>query len=1146
MTSEFVHLHNHSDYSLLDGAQRVEQLVNTIDDLNMDGVALTEHGNMFSTVPFYQKAQKAGINPIIGCETYVAVESRHNKKPQAGGGWGNNHLILLVQNQIGYKNLMKLVTAGYLEGFYYRPRIDMELLKEHSDGLVCLSGCLKGEIPEKMLNGDYEGARDAALRFSEIFSDRFYLEVQNHGIPEEEANIENMKKLAHDLSLPIVCTNDAHYSKKEHSEAHDIHICLGTGKDRNDPNRLRYATPEFYFKSQDEMHKLFKDVPGAIENTRKIAESIDFKINTGEYHLPNFPIPENEPNKDPDDYLRKLVVDGAKGLYEEMTPKVNHLIDHELGVIKNMGFAGYFLITADFVQYAKNNKIPVGPGRGSAAGSLVSYALGITDIDPIKHNLLFERFLNPDRISMPDIDIDFCIERRGEVIDYIKTQYGETSVSQIITFGSMKAKQVIRDVGRVMGYTFSEVDRLAKAIPDELGITLESAIKKSPEFRKMSENEYKELVEHSLVLEGMNRHASIHAAGVVIAPGDLTNYVPLYKSSSGDITTQYDMKGLEDLGLLKMDFLGLRNLTVINKALELIELKGEKVQIDKVSMEEPEVYKLFANGLTIGVFQFESSGMREFLKKLQPTVIGDLIAMNALYRPGPMNNIDNFISRKQGNKKIEYPHPSLVPILEETYGIIVYQEQVMQIAHDIAGFSLSEADIMRRAMGKKDKKLMDELSVKFVSGAQEKNITKKKAEEIYALIEKFAQYGFNKSHSTAYAYIAYQTAWLKTFHAAEFMSANLTSEMSTIERVVTLINECKKLKIEVKSPDVNVSYTQFAPIDKSTISYGLNAIKNVGEKALESIIENREEEGPFKSIFDFCSRIDQQKVNKRVLESLIKSGAMDSLSGSRAQNFDAIDTAIKYGQQLQNSGNKNQVDLFSVGDDKSSLIKTPELKEIEEWDEKKSLSFEKEVLGMYVSGHPLLEHADEIEEFTSVDFSDDLMLKKNEIVTVGGMVTKITKKYDRRNRAMAFFEMDCFGGTVEVIAFSDCFEKYENLIEEDAVIFINGKMADDTNFSDLKVMADKIVSVENAREYFSRKLIINLAAQNVSPDDIEDLYEFARRFPGDCNLLFHLSNPNPALSKPITVLAHNIKVSTDRNFVKQLRDKYGKENIRVE
>ncbi|MBA64765.1 MAG: DNA polymerase III subunit alpha [Candidatus Marinimicrobia bacterium] len=1146
MTSEFVHLHNHSDYSLLDGAQRVDQLVNTIDDLNMDSLALTEHGNMFSVVPFYKQAKNAGINPIIGCETYVAVGSRHDKKPATGGGWGNNHLILLVQNQTGYQNLMKLVTAGYLEGFYYRPRIDMALLEKYSDGLICLSGCLKGEIPEKMLNGDYEGAKNAALKFSEIFSDRFYLEVQNHGIPEEEANIINMKKLSEELSLPIVCTNDAHYSKREHSEAHDIHICLGTGKDRDDPNRLKYATPEFYFKTQDEMYKLFKDIPGAIENTRKIAESIDFKINTGSYHLPSFPIPEDGINSDPDEYLKTLVVSGAKNLYNDFTPDIDKQIDHELSVIKNMGFAGYFLITADFVQYAKTNGIPVGPGRGSAAGSLVSYALGITDIDPIKHNLLFERFLNPDRISMPDIDIDFCIERRGEVIDYIKKQYGERSVSQIITFGSMKAKQVIRDVGRVMGYTFSEVDRLAKAIPDELNITLDSAIKKSPEFRKMSENEFKELVDHSLVLEGMNRHASIHAAGVVIAPGDLTEFVPLYKSSSGDITTQYDMKGLEDLGLLKMDFLGLRNLTVINKALALINAKGKKVEIEKVSMDEPEVYKLFSNGLTIGVFQFESSGMREYLKKLKPTAIGDLIAMNALYRPGPMNNIDNFIARKHGKKKIEYPHPSLVPILEETYGIIVYQEQVMQIAHDIAGFTLSEADIMRRAMGKKDKKLMDELSIKFVAGAQKNDISKRKAEQIYALIEKFAQYGFNKSHATAYAYIAYQTAWLKTFYAAEFMAANLTSEMSSIDRIVTLINECKKLNIEVRSPDINVSFTQFYPIDKKTISYGLNAIKNVGEKALESIIENREQEGDFKTVFEFCSRIDQQKVNKRVLESLIKSGSMDSISGTRSQNFDAIDIAIKYGQQLQNSADKDQVNLFSNGSEEDSLIKAPTLRIVDEWEEKKSLGFEKEVLGLYVSGHPLLEHSEDLEEFTSVDFSDSLLLKKNEIITVGGMVTKITKKYDRRNRAMAFFEMDCIGGHVEVIAFSDCFAMYENLIEEDSVIFVNGKMADDTNFSDLKVMAEKIVSIENAREHFSRKLVISFKSQDIKPEDIEDLYEFARKYPGDCNLIFLLPNPNPDISKPISVLAHNIKVSTNKIFIKQLRDQYGKENIRVE
>jgi len=1146
MTSEFVHLHNHSDYSLLDGAQRVNQLVNTIDDLNMDSLALTEHGNMFSVVPFYKQAKTTGIKPIIGCETYVAVGSRHNKKSVPGGGWGNNHLILLVQNQSGYQNLMKLVTAGYLEGFYYRPRIDMDLLEEYSEGLICLSGCLKGEIPEKMLKGDYKGAKNTALKFSEIFQDRFYLEVQNHGIPEEEINIENMKKLSKELSLPLVCTNDAHYSKREHSEAHDIHICLGTGKERDDPNRLKYATPEFYFKTQDEMYSLFKDVPGAIENTRKIAESIDFEINTGSYHLPNFPIPENENNGDPNEYLKSLVATGVNNLYNDITPELNQQINHELGVIKNMGFAGYFLITADFVQYAKNNGIPVGPGRGSAAGSLVSYALGITDIDPIKHNLLFERFLNPDRISMPDIDIDFCIERRGEVIDYIKSQYGETSVSQIITFGSMKAKQVIRDVGRVMGYTFSEVDRLAKAIPDELNITLDSAIKKSPEFRKMSENEYKELVDHSLVLEGMNRHASIHAAGVVIAPGELTDFVPLYKSSSGDITTQYDMKGLEDLGLLKMDFLGLRNLTVINKAIELIKLKGEQVEIEKVSMEEPGVYTLFSNGLTIGVFQFESSGMREYLKKLKPTAIGDLIAMNALYRPGPMNNIDNFIARKHGKKKIEYPHSSLVPILEETYGIIVYQEQVMQIAHDIAGFTLAEADIMRRAMGKKDKNLMDKLSLKFVEGAQKNEISKRKAQEIYTLIEKFAQYGFNKSHATAYAYIAYQTAWLKTFYPAEFMAANLTSEMSSIDRIVTLINECKKLNIEVKSPDINVSYTQFYPVDSSTISYGLNAIKNVGEKALESIIENRENEGSFETIFEFCSRIDQQKVNKRVLESLIKSGSMDSISGTRSQNFDAIDTAIRYGQQLQNTGNKNQVDLFSNGSEKNSLIKTPELRIVDDWEEKKSLVYEKEVLGLYVSGHPLLEHSEDLEEFTSIDFSDSLFLKKNDIITVGGMITKITKKYDRRNRAMAFFEMDCIGGHVEVIAFSDCFAQYENLIEENGVVFVKGKMADDTNFADLKVMADRIVSIENAREYFSRKLIISFNSQDMYPEDIEDLYEFARKYPGDCNLVFHLPNPKSGINKPIAVLAHNIKVSTNKNFIKQLRDKYGKENISVE
>jgi len=1144
MTSEFVHLHNHSDYSLLDGAQRIDQLVNTIDDLNMDSVALTEHGNMFSVVPYYKYAKNAGIKPIIGCEIYVATGSRFDKNHHPGGGWGNNHLILLAQNFTGYKNLMKLVTAGYLEGFYYRPRIDMELLRQYSEGLICMSACLKGEVPERMLNGDYEGAKNAALSFSEIFPDRYYLEIQNHGIPEEEANIQNMKKLSSELGLPLVCTNDAHYAKQDHWEAHDIHICLGTGKERSDPNRLRYATPEFYFKSQDDMYHLFKDFPGAIENTRKIADSIDLTLPIGESHLPNFPIPSASSTQDVDEYLKLLTEEGALSLYGDLSPDIKGRIDHELKVIKNMGFAGYFLITADFVKYAKDSNIPVGPGRGSAAGSIVSYALGITSIDPLKHNLLFERFLNPDRISMPDIDIDFCIERRGEVINYIKDQYGENSVTQIITFGKMKAKQVVRDVGRVMGYSFSDVDKIAKAIPNELNITLEKALEKNPELQKMAEGEYEELMNHSKVLEGMNRHASIHAAGVVIAPGELTDYVPLYKSSTDDITSQYDMKGLEDLGLLKMDFLGLRNLTVIDKTIKLIEKKGKEVDLEKLEFNNNDVYKLFSKGHTIGVFQFESSGMREYLKKLKPSVIEDLIAMNALYRPGPMQNIDDFISRKHGRKKIVYPHPLMEPILKETYGIIVYQEQVMQIAHEIAGFTLAEADIMRRAMGKKIKALMEDLAIKFVKGAENKGIKNKKAEEIFSLIEKFAQYGFNKSHSTAYAYVAYQTAWLKVHYPAEFMSANLTSEMASIDRIVVLINECKKMGIEVKTPDINISFEDFRPIDDKTISYGLNAIKNVGSKALETIISERVDNGSYSSIFDLCSRVDQQKVNKRVLESLTASGSLDSLEGNRAQNYEAVDEAVQYGQKMQTEKDKNQVDLFGLSDQESSLIKIPTLRELEDWSEKESLEKEMEVLGLYISGHPLLEHADDLEEFTTIAFDEGQTLSKNDNICVGGMVAKVVRRYDKRNREMAFFDMDCLGGRAEIVVFSDCYQSYGRLIDEGKVVFVKGKPSDGSDFTDLKILADEIISVENVRDSLSQSLNIKFTSGEIKPDDVDELMNIAKENPGDCKLMFHL--PNSGSPRPLKVLAHNIKVSTASQFIKNLRNKYGKDSVWIE
>ena len=1144
MTSEFVHLHNHSDYSLLDGAQTVQTLVNTVDDLGMDSVALTEHGNMFSVIPYYKSAKSAGIKPIIGCETYVAVGSRFDKKPRSDGGWGNNHLVLLAKDYKGYQNLMKLVTHGYLEGFYYRPRIDIELLQKYNEGLICLSGCLKGEIPEKMLKDDWNGAKEAALRFSEIFPDRFYLEIQNHGIPDEEQNIKNIKKLSSELDIPMVCTNDAHYAKHEHWEAHDVHICLGTGKDRNDPNRLRYATPEFYFKSQDQMFELFKDIPGAIENTRKIADSIEIEIPMGDYHLPNFPIPANLPEQTPDSYLKTLCEKGVKEKYGDYTKELSDRLDHELKVINQMGFAGYFLITADFVKYAKDNHIPVGPGRGSAAGSLVSYSLDITTVDPIRHQLLFERFLNPDRISMPDIDIDFCIERRGEVIDYIKNQYGENSVTQIITFGKMKAKQAVRDVGRVLGYSFGEVDRLAKMIPPTLNISLEEALDQSPELYDASEGDYKELINFSKILEGMNRHASTHAAGVVIAPGDLTDYVPLYRSSQGDVTSQYDMKGLEELGLLKLDFLGLRNLTVIDNTIKLIQDKGEKVNIEKIPLDDPKVYKLFAKGLTTGVFQFESSGMREFLKKLKPTAIEDLIAMNALYRPGPMKNIDDFISRKGGKKKIKYSHPSMEPILEETYGIIVYQEQVMQIAHEIAGFSLAEADIMRRAMGKKIKKLMDELKVKFVEGANKKNkISSTKAEDIYELIEKFDQYGFNKSHSTAYAYVAYQTAWLKAHYPAEFMSANLTSEMSNMDRVVILINECRKLKIDVDPPDINVSDINFRPVNNKTISFGLNAIKNVGTKALEQIIEARNEYGEFDTIFDFTSNVNLKSVNRKVLESLNMAGALDALEGNRLQKHNSIDTALKYGQNIQQNKSRNQVDLFgsdNLGSPDLSIV--PQLSQSEEWAENTLLENEKEVLGIYLSGHPLLKYADELEEFSNYDFTDKVVANNEKTVRVGGSISELKMHFDRKNNQMAFFKLECLGGQVEILTFSDTFSKYRSLIANDAVVFVKGKPTDGSDFSDLKLIADEIIPLDKARDFYSKNVNIRLEPSKMSLDDVDSLYSMVKDHKGKCGLMIHISTN---LKKDSRIFSHNIKVSSHPSFLKKLRDNYGKENIWV-
>ena len=1143
MNNNFVHLHNHSDYSLLDGAQRIKPMVQKIKSMGMGSVALTDHGNLFGAMEFYSTCKNEGIKPIIGMEAYlIGNGSRLNREKAHGTKNKVYHIVLLSENKQGYKNLLKLSTLSYLEGFYYRPRMDKEILRKYSEGLIGLSACFSGEITNLHLQNMDEEAQIAAEEYIDIFGENnFFIEIQRHGM-EQDSSYEKNVTLAKKLNIPFVATNDVHYTEKEHWEAHDVLICLNGNKNRDDPKRLRYEPGEFYLRSPEEMRTLFHDLPEACDATVEIAERCNLDLHNDTYHLPAFIIPKDFSQMDPDKYLRHLCEKGFSKLYKEITPLLTERMNHELEIIKQMGFAGYFLITSDFVNYAKEQHIPVGPGRGSAAGSLVSYVLGITTIDPIKHNLLFERFLNPERITLPDIDIDFCIERRGEVIDYIRNKYGEKSVTQIITFGKMRAKQVIRDVGRVLGYSFGEVDKIAKAIPDELNITLSSALEKSPDLKKMAEGPYKELMEYSRILEGINRHASTHAAGVVITPGKLTNFSPLYKSSQGDITSQYDMKSLEDLGLLKMDFLGLRNLTVIDQTIKLIQNQKTEISADTIQLDDPNVYELFTKGLTVGIFQFESSGMREFLKKLKPTSIEDLIAMNALYRPGPMKNINEFIDRKHGRKKTEYIHPDLKSVLKETHGIIVYQEQVMEIANKIAGFSLAEADIMRRAMGKKKKKLMNDISEKFLKGAKDNGIKPHLAKEIFSLIEKFAQYGFNKSHSTAYAYLAYKTAWLKTNYPAEFMSANLTSEMSNINRIVILINECRKLKIKVNAPDINISDIQFHPVSDEIISYGLNAIKNVGTKALENISKERKENGSFTTIFNLCSRADQRTVNKKVLESLIMAGALDSLEGSRSQLFHSIDNAITYGQKIQNGHNQNQVDIFSLSSSGKELIQEPKLSEAEEWEEKEALQMEKEVLGLYFSGHPLLEHAEELEEFTTVDFSEKEEKPKTDSLRVGGIITNIKNHFDKKNNQMAFFDLECLGGKAEILAFSNTFDKYKNLIQDGEVVFVAGKPADSGNFSDIKLIADEIVRLQDAREHFSKHINIKLDPEIITPEDINKLYEIANNHRGNCGLVFHY----PSNGKTKRILAHNIKVNSNKRFCDALRQLYGKQNVWVE
>ena len=1141
---EFIHLHNHSDYSLLDGAQTVDSLVLRVKELGMPAVALTEHGNLFSAINFYITAREHNIKPIIGCEVYVAEKGRFDRKSKDHSGWGYNHFLLLVQNINGYHNLIKLISLSYLEGFYYRPRVDKELLREYNEGLIASTACIKGEVQRAAVKGDYERAKRIASEYAEIFEDRFYLEVQNHGLKEESIWRDVAKRMSVELGIPRIATNDAHYTRQEHWEAHDAHFCLGIGKEVRDPDRLRYDPPEYWVKSQEEMAALFQDDNEVLENTIKIAESCDLEIEIGKNHLPRFPIPEGFNETNPDDYLAQLVRNGIEFRYENVTDEIKERAEYELSVIKLMGFAGYFLIVQDFIRYAKDNGVPVGPGRGSVAGSIAAYALGITDIDPIKFNLIFERFLNPERISMPDIDIDFCDERRNKVIDYIKNKYGEDSVTQIITFGKMKARAVIRDVGRVLSMPLAEVDRIAKLIPEGPKVNLEDSLAQSRELREASEldEQHIKLFKISRILEGMNRHSSTHAAGVVIAPGDLTDYVPLYKSSNGDITTQYDMKSVDKIGLLKVDFLGLRNLTVIDNTVKMLKEKDISVDIDKIPEEDELTLSLFGEGKTIGIFQFESAGMRDYLKKLKPSGIEDLIAMNALYRPGPMEMIGDFIERKQGRAKIEYLHPSLELILKDTYGIIVYQEQVMQIGSRIGGFSLAKADLMRRAMGKKQVATMRSLKKEFVEGASKKGIDKRIASKIYALIQKFASYGFNRSHSAAYAVLAYQIGYLKAHYPSEFMAANLSSEINNKDRVIILSNEVRSMGLEILPPDINYSEVYFAPNDKS-IRYGLNAIKNVGEKAAENIVSSRKREGGFKTLFQFVVALDLKCVSRKVLECLIAAGATDSLEGNRAQKFGTVDIAIQYAQSLQAERDNKQVNLFQLGGNTTkSVLSEPSLPDIPPWSDNKRWFKEKELVGMYLTGHPLLQYTTEIETFSNYDFTEPLSRFDKEIVKLGGIISKIKKLMDRKNRQMAFITLESLNGTVEAIAFADIYERFKENIKVDNLVFVQGKVSR-RGEKDERILVESINPLKGLMDRKSKNLNIRLEAEKIEKSDIENLKKLATQYKGDCDLILHIYDKN---KNSRIVRSGSVKVSPNKELIDKLRNVHGEKNVWIE
>ncbi len=1106
--SDFVHLHNHSHYSLQDGAARIDDLINAAVKENMTALALTDHGVMYGVSEFYKKAKKAGIKPILGMEAYINFNARrftkesknlHTNNGQDKEAKKYNHLVLLVKNLEGYKNLMKLSTLGFKEGYYYKPRIDLELLKRYGKGLICTSACIAGPVAAPVLNGDYELAKENAKKLKEIFGEDFYLEIQNHGLDKDKIILEALPKISEELNIPLVATNDIHYIQKDHAIAHNILLLLSDKSGNADYRKLRYHTDQVYFKSAGEMQELFKDFKGAVENTLAISEKITFEMPEREFLYPIFPIPPESNAKNLDEYFEQLALAGLHERFPKLNNEILERFNYEMNVIKKMGYAGYFLIVQDFINAAKKRGIPVGPGRGSAAGSLVAYALKITNVNPLDYDLLFERFLNPERSSMPDIDVDIADDQRGDVIEYVKEKYGENSVSQIITFNRLSSRQVIRDVARVLNIPIPTVNNITKWIPSKFGkiYTIEEAINEVAELqwiKTTDDPQIQELIKYSKILEGMNRNASKHAAGVVITPGDVSDFVPLAKASkSEDFVTQFNMKELEDAGILKMDFLGLRTLTIIRDTIDIVrKTRGVQIDIENIPIDDKKTFELFSQGRTTAVFQFESPPMRQYLKMLKPSSIKDLAAMNALYRPGPMDFINDFIDRKFGRKKIEYLHPSLEPILKETYGIIVYQEQVIQIANKVAGMSLAEADILRRAMGKKNKEKMLEQEKKFIDGAVKNNINKKVAREIFENIKKFASYGFNKSHAVAYSIVAYQTAYLKAHYLEEFLAANLTHELNNPAQVTLLLDECRRSHVEVLPPDVNNPSAYFT-VAKKKIIFGMSAIKNVGAPAVAALREARDKLGRnFKSIFDLCANVNTRIINKRVLEGLTLAGALDTLPGSRAQKLEAIPVALEYGNKFQRAQEKIDGGLFGSSIDSLEIVE-PELPDVEPWPDNIRLAKEREVLGFYLTGHPLYKYEIEYYSFSNVRLGNSAELEDGKTIRACGVITEMRTKTDKSGGKMAFFRLDDFSGSCDCIVFSKNFKNISPVIKEENVVFVTGKVKGEGD--SISIHVDDAASVEDIREKLTKRLLIKIK-EKVKAGLIKEIKEILARYKG--------------------------------------------------